>query len=357
MKEFDSSIPVLNHHCHVCFPHPIDEALQNYEKMFQRMAISGAGLLSCPGSDHNGGSLDVLENLKMLYLKDRLSIPCYAYAGFTWHGDDAGAYGQFARDMLEMGFDGFKTLEMHPRLRKRFGKGLNHPSFSEFFRVLSDHECVMVNHVGDPRGSWNCATATEEAIRLGRVYDESHLTLDQLHAEMEEVVARYRKIKFIFAHFYFISDNYDRCCQLMEENPNFYLDLTPGAGMCVNFNKDPELWYDFFLRYADRIILGSDLYGIDAGEDRYDLTRNFLEGTSPIPHSLGTIYPMPRPLPREALDKIYRENVLRLQGCDPRPINRKKVLEYARSLEKEYAGQLTDLARQNLKTMLAYWEK
>ena len=61
MKQFDPSIPVLNHHCHVCFPHPIDEALQNYEKMFQRMAISGAGLLSCPGSGHNGGSLDVFS--------------------------------------------------------------------------------------------------------------------------------------------------------------------------------------------------------------------------------------------------------------------------------------------------------
>lgn len=353
-RQYDTQIPVMDNHCHVCFPEPIDDSLRNYESLFHKLSIGRTGLLSCPASSHNGGIQDILENLKMLYLKDRLSIPCCAYAGFTWHWDEAAPYADFASRMLDMGFDGFKALEMHPRVRRLFGKGLNHPSYEAFFRFINDRGCVMVCHVGDPRPSWNLETAAPEAIRLGRVYADGFLSLDELYAEMDEVIARWTNVKFVLAHFYFMSDNYERVCRLLDEHPNVYLDLTPGGEMYVNFTKDPELWRAFFLRYSHRILLGSDHYSEGHGEVRYDLARNFLEGTEPFEYFGSAIQPIR--LPREALDNIYMNNALHLLGPSPKPVRRDLAYEHCRYIAETCAGQLTEQGKANLEVMTAYWK-
>ena len=142
--QYDRSIPVLDNHCHICFPQPINQSLTDYEALFNRLAVSRAGLLSCPSSSHTENGVDPLENLKILYLKENLSVPCFAYAGFTWHQSDPQAYADFGQTMLDMGFDGFKTLEQHPRVRKMTGKGLSDPSFGKFFAFANRTGSVMV---------------------------------------------------------------------------------------------------------------------------------------------------------------------------------------------------------------------
>lgn len=353
-RQYDAAIPVLDHHCHICFPQPINESLRDYEALFQELSIGEAGLLSCPSSSHNEGGTDVLENLKMLYLKERLSIPCYAYAGFTWHWDEPGRYAEFAEEMLSMGFDGFKALEMHPRVRKQLGKGLNHSSFAGFFETADRHGCLMVCHVGDPRTSWGIQNPSTEMLRLGRVYGDGHCSLDELYEEMEEVIAKYRNMKIILAHFYFMSDNYARVCRLLDENPNVYLDLTPGGEMYVNFTADPGLWREFFLRYPDRIILGSDHYAPGHGRIRYELARNFLEGTEPFEYQGKKIVPFG--LPREVLDRIYRGNVRALQGTPPRPVSKDLALRHCLYIKGSCADQLTAQGRENLEVITAYWD-
>ena len=90
-----------------------------------------------------------------------MEIPIFAYASFTEHWDDPKKYNQFAKLMLEMGFDGFKSLDEHPNNRKKLGKGLQHPSFSGFFEALDETKSPIVCHVGDPRPNWSAETAYE----------------------------------------------------------------------------------------------------------------------------------------------------------------------------------------------------
>lgn len=354
MHQYNPDIPVLDNHCHVCFPQPIEESLHCYEAQFSKLSISETGLLSCPSSSHNEGGMDILENLKMLYLKEQLSIPCFTYAGFTWHWQQPEKYEAFARTMLAMGFDGFKALEMHPRVRKMTGKGLNDPSFDSFFRFADEQGSVMVCHVGDPRFNWSPDTANPDAIKLGRVYGEGFLSLDELYAETEAVIAAHRNMKFILAHFYFMSDDHDRLCKLLDEYPHVYLDLTPGGEMYVNFSKDPEKWRAFFLRYANRIILGSDHYATGSGEVRYELARNFLEGTEPFEYFGQTIQPFC--LSRVILDQIYWTNIHRLLGSTPRPVNRRMAYEHCLWIEENCRHQLTRQGKENLAVMKACWE-
>lgn len=354
MRQFDKNRPVFDNHCHICFPQPIDESLRDYEKQFQDYGIREAGLLSCPNTSHCENGLDILENLKTLYLKDRLSIPCFAYAGFTWHWDEAAPYAEFAQEMLDMGFDGFKSLDQHPRNRKDLGKGLADPSFKDFFDLANKNGNVMVCHVGDPRGSWDLSTASESAIRLGRVYADGFLSLDELYEEMESVIHTHRNMKFILAHFYFMSDNHDRLCRFLDENPHVYLDLTPGSEMYVNFSKDPAQWYDFFLRYCDRIILGSDHYALGHGALRYELARNFLEGTEPFDFYDKHILPVH--LPEEVLEKIYWKNIHHLIGNTPKPVNREMAYAHCEYVLKHKNEQLTERNKANLETMMAFWK-
>ena len=352
-RQYDVHIPTMDNHCHLCFPEPIDQSLRGMEEVLKKLSISRIGLLSVPRSSHNEPCHDILENLKVLYIKDRLSLPCHAYTGCVWHGDDPALYLQQGKEAMEMGFDAFKFLEMHPRVRKEVGKGLNHPSFSALFSYANELGSVVLCHVGDPRASWDKSTASPTAIALGRVYGDGHQTLDELYAEMEEVIARYPRIRFVLAHFYFISDHYENACRLMEKYPNVYLDLTPGGEMYVNFCKNPELWREFFLRYQDRIILGSDLYAAGYGDNRHELARNFLEGNEPFEYVGHIITPMP--MPREVLDKIYMKNILSLLGDSPKKVDREKAYAQCLHIQRMHPSELSPLGRENLETMLNYW--
>lgn len=351
--QYNKNLKVLDNHCHLCFPQPIEESLTHYETLFSQLGIREAALLSCPTCSHNEDGYDVTENLKILYLKDKLSIPVYAYAGFTQHWEDPQRYAQFAQDMLAMGFDGFKTLEGHPKNRKALGKGLDHPSFSNFFSLVDSLRVPMICHVGDPRPNWSEATAYEGAKELGRVYGADYPTLEQLYAEMEAVIETHPNIPFILAHFYFVSDDYEKACRLMEQYPNLSFDLTPGGEMYVNFSKDLPKWREFFLRYRKRILMGSDHYALGFGKCRYELARNFLEGKHPLEHRGQPVLPME--LPEDVLQDIYWNNAKALAGEQPKPVIPQKALEHCRYIEQNY--KLSEQGKENMRVIKAHFEE
>ena len=345
-NQYNKDLYILDNHCHIFFPESIETVLQEYKKVIERCNIKEAGFLSCPAASHHESGMAIMENLEVLYIKDRLGIPVYAYASYIEHYDDPQRYSEFANEMLEMGFDGFKSMEQHPKDRRDLGKGLSHPSFASFFDVL-DKRCIpMVCHVGEPRHNWDLNTADAVALQLGRVYGKDCLTLDELYMEMEEVVAKYKNIPFVMAHFYFISDNYDRACKLV--------DLTPGGEMFVNFSKHPQLWRDFFIKYRKRILMGSDHYAQGSGMHRFDLARNFLEGTEPLEYGGDPIYPIH--LPEDVLEDIYCNNAKRLLGNEPKSINRQKVYQHCLYIQNNFMDKLTEIGKENLRIITAYFE-
>ncbi len=349
-------IKIVDNHCHICFPESIDDTVKGFEKEICELQIDEIGLLSAPRVEsHTGVKVDILENLKVLYIKEKLSVPVYAYAGFVYHTDDSNNYVRFAKKLLEMGFDGFKTLEQHPKNRKEIGKGLNDVSFDAFFDYIGAKGVPMVCHVGDPRRNWDMDTATESAKTLGRVYDSSFLTLDELYGEMDELFQKHPDVPIILAHFYFKSDDYDGLVKLMETYPNIYLDFTPGTEMFLNFSEDVEQWRAFFIRYSKRLIFGSDLYGAGYGVARHQLVRQFLETSEPFDLMQRGNIVTPVSLPEEVLADIYGGNVKRLLGEKPKKVNRQKVYEYCVDIAENHIDELNDIGRQNLEVFLKFW--
>lgn len=354
-RRLRNDIPVLDNHCHICFPEPISVTLQGFEGYIRKLNLSALSLLSAPRASHTGVKVDILENLKVLYLKERLSVPVYAYAGIIDFSDNPEDYVTFAKSALAMGFDGFKSLEQHPLDRKKLGKGLCDPSFDPFFDFIGEAGVPIVCHVGDPRLNWSFDTASESAKMLGRVYGSDYPTLDSLYEEMGQVFEKHANVKFILAHFYFMSDDCDRLTALMERNPNICLDLTPGTEMYLNFSRNYDIWKNFFLRYSKRIILGSDLYGAGYGLNRHCLARCFLETEEPfVANDRGDVV-TPLHLDDALLADIYNHNARRLLQNEPKPVNRQMAYAACCEIADHRWEELNEIGRENLQTMLNFW--
>ncbi len=130
---------------------------------------------------------------------------------------------------------------------------------------------------------------------------------------MARVVKRHPQTIFIGAHVGWYAENLTWVSQLLEQAPNFYVDISQRL---AELGRQPYTARRFFLEFSDRI-----LFGIDAGPDleEYRLYYRFLETDDEyFDYSPHDIPPQGRwriygvYLPDDALEKIYYQNALRL---------------------------------------------
>lgn len=139
------------------------------------------------------------------------------------------------------------------------------------------------------------------------------------HAELMEqfadLVARHAATTFIGAHVGCYAENLRWVGHLLDACPNLYVDI---SARLAELGRQPYTARDFFLRYADRI-----LFGTDAPVDRhvYEVYCRFLEtwdeyfnygATTPPGQGRWAIYGIG--LPDEVLRRVYRENAARVLG-------------------------------------------
>jgi predicted TIM-barrel fold metal-dependent hydrolase len=127
------------------------------------------------------------------------------------------------------------------------------------------------------------------------------------------LVARHPQTIFIGAHVGCYAENLQWVGELLDRCPNFYIDF---SARIAELGRQPYSTRRFFIRYADRI-----LFGTDSSPDlnAYRLYYRFLEtddeyfnyGTSPIP-SQGRWHIYGLYLPEDVLEKIYYRNAERV---------------------------------------------
>jgi predicted TIM-barrel fold metal-dependent hydrolase len=114
---------------------------------------------------------------------------------------------------------------------------------------------------------------------------------------------------FIGAHVGCYAENLGWVGALMDRCPNFFIDISARIG---ELGRQPYTSRNFFLKYADRILFGSD-FGPDL--EAYRLAYRFLEtddeyfnyNVSEVPLQ-GRWYVYGLYLPDEVLLKIYKQN-------------------------------------------------
>ena len=140
----------------------------------------------------------------------------------------------------------------------------------------------------------------------------SHFSKDELLAQRNRVFARHPKTTFVAAHLGERGENLAYVSDMLDTYPNVSVDM---SARVAELGRQPYTARAFFLRYADRILFGTDLF---PEVETYRLHFRFFETDDQYfeypshasRQGRWNVYGIH--LPQDVLRKIYRENALRL---------------------------------------------
>jgi hypothetical protein len=343
--------PITDGHIH--YPHP--SQMPRLIKTCDSLNIERFNIVCTP------------DRVRLSLVPDALHLKAhYPQRVFVFGGLDVSAYFRapqqvgaiFAASLDSLsaaGCDGIKMIEGKPDMRKMLPiPPFDGTEFAPFWEKMVQTQTPLLFHVNDPEEFWDAARIPEWARQRGWFYgDGTYINNETQYTEIFNVLSRNPTLKVIFAHFFFLSAQLPRLADLFDLYPNVYVDLTPGIEMYHNFSAAVDKTREFFLKYQDRILFGTDIGArallsspqtdiqLSESQERVTLIRNFLEnpgeftlhpdggflfGTSKTPfHGLD--------LPDTVLNKIYHKNFEKVVAPAPRPVNPGVIVEMCNQIE------------------------
>ena len=151
-------------------------------------------------------------------------------------------------------------------------------------------------------------------VEAGWCYEgQGFISFEDAHRETLEMLDKHPNLKTILAHFFYVSDDIEEAARVLDTYPNVYYDITPGVEIFENFAKNREGWREFFIRYQDRIMFGTDAdetFDKETVDDLYALAEGALLSDNPsyvarcyVDLNVGGLN-----LPKEVVQKIYHTN-------------------------------------------------
>jgi len=280
--------------------------------------------------------LGTLNNLECLLIKAMEPDYAYVYGGMVYTAGiapDADDHQKQLELMMEAGFDGWKLLESKPACYRALQLPLDSPVFDKAFALAEEKQIPTIWHSGDPATFWSAKTAPKFAVRNHWLCDgEGFPQLNQLYNQVEEVLSRHPRLNATLAHMYFTTDDRPHAQRVLDAYPNLKFDLTPGSEMYAHFMADRAGWTEFFKRYADRLIYGSDM--VDDPQDIVfgsqkaivDLVMKTL--TEDEPFQITDIAGRGLKLPEEILQKLFHDNFAALVPEKPKAICPEGLMKY-----------------------------
>ena len=349
-----SSIRPCDAHMHLYRGRSFAWNLQMMRGYMEWFCLERAALMALPATTEDPWWRDDGSNLRCLGVKAALNAEnparkVYAFAGLHLGKNAAPSsaedFADQARRALDMGYDGFKSLQGKPGLRKRCGFALDAPVLDPFYAVLEERGKPLVMHVGDPADFWDLANARPDARANGWLYDGTFPSLAQVRAEAENVLRKHPALAVNFAHVFFLGEEPDEAERLLETYPNLGLDFTPGWEMNIGFTKFHDRWHGIVERFPDRFYFGTDNANWHASADlatydepfrwAYDMDRSLL-GEDPSEFTVEccghTHRFRPLDLSSAMREAVLRGNFLRRYGAEPVPVDRDLAFAEAKRL-------------------------
>lgn len=352
------SIKIIDCHTHCMSADPLEAARRLHQGITQHTDTDRYNVLSVSGGDFLC-ERTLLQNLVCLLLKAQHPGQVYAYGGLYHFLRDTDPntidYAGNASLLLDAGFDGMKMIEGKPTAWKILSRPLDAPYYDAYYELLAAREKPLLMHVADPDYDWDAERITEDAKKRGFFYgDGSYPSWEQLHIEAENIVKNHPQLKIILAHFFYLAIDLPRAAALLDSHENVVFDICLGPQLYKKISEEPERFREFFLRYQDRLLFGTDFVGADLQNDtgNTNMIRRVLETDDAFPMWDGILQGIL--LPEDVLEKVYRTNFERLSG-QPDPINLSaahRVFEQAEQL----AGLLPE-RDDILKKIAQVWEE
>lgn len=189
------------------------------------------------------------------------------------------------------------------------------PRLEPIWIIAGELNLPVVIHVADPVAFFNPLDETNERWEELHAHPDWHFpsppypTFVSIVEGLAALVKRYPNTTFIGAHVGCYAENLKWVADLLDECPNFYIDISARTGeLC----RQPYTARKFFIDYHDRILFGSD-FGPDI--EAYRVVYRFLESEdeffnynpSEIPLQ-GRWYGYGINLPDLVLESVYHLN-------------------------------------------------
>ncbi|MFA5657283.1 MAG: amidohydrolase family protein, partial [Dysgonamonadaceae bacterium] len=194
--------------------------------------------------------------------------------------------------------------------------------FDPLFKFLSENKIPLLAHLGEPKNCW--LPLEEMTSDRNRLYYTNHPEFHAyLHPEIpnydlqiqarDSLLAKFPDLVFVGAHLGSLEWSYEELSKRFDKYPDFKVDLSSRLGhLQMQSAKKYDGVRDFFMKYADRII-----YGTDAYNDPEKLTSSLINDwkflstdedceSTEVSKTFKGIQ-----LPEEYLYKIYYENAIK----------------------------------------------
>ncbi len=300
----NEKLRIFEAHIHHLLDVRMNEAVKAFERAFDICDVYGGAFLSCPCEHRGMGTAyanDLVQNLKILFLKYYFGDEFYAFAGlehgkrYGWHdrldreytkeekkamSDDFLAQ---AKEYLSNGYDGIKMLEGYPQLVKAFRLPIDDEVYDAFYSYLEENNVPVTLHIANPEGNWDKSKCDAYAIEHFRWCDETIPTKAELDKSIFSVMEKHPKLRLTLAHFGFLNYNIADQERFMAY-PNTRLDTTPAGDQLLLMLENLEEWKRFISKYRKRITYGTDFYAfpfineeqwIKATTNRPKFVKNF----------------------------------------------------------------------------------
>ncbi|MDC6366820.1 MULTISPECIES: amidohydrolase family protein [Flavobacteriaceae] len=201
------------------------------------------------------------------------------------------------------------------------------PKLDTIFNYLTQKGIPVIGHLGEPKNCW--LPLDKMTVANDSVYYSEHpkyhmFNFPELPPYEEQIAARDRRLErnpelvFIGAHMASLEWSVDELAERFDRFPNLSVDIAARIGQ-IFFQtiEDREKVREFFIKYQDRIMYGSDLG--DSGKTSEADLRMLIQETWLLDweffatdHELQNFRVKESfkglKLPREVMDKIYYKN-------------------------------------------------
>ncbi|MBO5212521.1 MAG: amidohydrolase family protein [Clostridia bacterium] len=330
---------VIDGHLHIdgCYEDDGADFLNGFDEYIEKGPFRAVCIAALPSGKKGAANRDPSNNIMAAFCK--IANPkVYAFGGLTYRNypQDPDALGDMALDvqykeLMDIGFDGIKMLEGKPNLYRYVGNRLDSDMFDGFFAEAEKNGTHILMHACDPIEFWTEEYATPEYIAKGWSYvSDEYPKKEEIYAQVENILKKHPRLSLTLAHFYFMADDLCRLGALFDKYENLGVDITPGGEMYVSFEKNRDKTRDFFNKYSDRIMLGTDgsfPKCMRAMEWLADRTYRYIT-TNDTFMGFEDKYQTGLLLERDAQEKILSKNFIRRVSDSPKPINKAALKKY-----------------------------
>ncbi|HMD88492.1 MAG TPA: amidohydrolase family protein [Anaerolineaceae bacterium] len=247
------------------------------------------------------------------------------WAAWPEHGDH---FGEWAANRLRIqakrGAEGLKIWKPFGlNVRDQHGElvRIDDNRLDPIWETSAELNLPVLIHVADPAAFFNPLDNRNERWEELQIHPDWYFpsppypSFESLINSLANLVQLHSNTTFIAAHVGCYSENLGWVANWLERCPNLYVDI---AARISELGRQPYTARKFFLKYADRILFGSD-FGPDI--NYYRIYYRFLEtddeyinySTTEIPLQ-GRWYIYGMYLPDDVLEKIYFSNAKRVLG-------------------------------------------